>query len=107
MNEMENEEVALVGPVADFDVEKAHHISVKGENILLVYREEKWHAFSLRCPHKGAQMRVEDLKGDILACPFHAWYFDLNNNGHELHNYIDLAEYRTIVNGANLYISIV
>jgi len=48
-----------------------------GEKALL-YRKENGEVAMLldRCPHKGAPLSLGELKGDVVACPYHGLEFD-------------------------------
>ncbi|MFD2271659.1 Rieske 2Fe-2S domain-containing protein [Undibacterium arcticum] len=48
-----------------------------GEKTLL-YRKENGEVAMLldRCPHKGAPLSLGELKGDVVACPYHGLEFD-------------------------------
>jgi len=48
-----------------------------GEKTLLYRKEDGTVAMLLdRCPHKGAPLSLGELKGDIVACPYHGLEFD-------------------------------
>jgi len=48
-----------------------------GENAVLFRKEDGAPAMLLdRCPHKGAPLSLGELKGDVLACPYHGLEFD-------------------------------
>jgi vanillate O-demethylase monooxygenase subunit len=48
-----------------------------GESAVLFRKEDGTPAMLLdRCPHKGAPLSLGELKGDVLACPYHGLEFD-------------------------------
>jgi nitrite reductase/ring-hydroxylating ferredoxin subunit len=38
-------------------------------------------------------MERSEIEGAIVTCPLHAWRFDLDNDGTELHGYRGLSTY--------------
>ncbi|CAM5216346.1 hypothetical protein CDEF62S_00139 [Castellaniella defragrans] len=88
-----SDDSVILGPESSFDKSAIHTIELAGDPALLVWRNDAWHLYSARCPHKGATIRQIDLCGDLLACPFHGWMFNVAAEGRETHGYIDLSEY--------------
>lgn len=65
-----------------------------GRRQLVVARlNGRLYAFDALCPHAQGPMERSEIEGAIVTCPLHAWRFDLNNAGKELHGYRGLATY--------------
>ncbi|MGE0215838.1 Rieske (2Fe-2S) protein [Mycolicibacterium sp.] len=95
-----------VGKIEDIAAQQNPVITYDGEAVLLHRVGDVWHAFSMACPHKGGLMRQIDIRGDVLACPLHAWLFDLNDRGRERHDYGDLMAFETKVEDDQLFIRV-
>lgn len=54
-----------------------HPVTVHGENIL-IYRtaQGQVRAVGRNCPHRGCDLSLGAVTGEVLVCPFHGWQFD-------------------------------
>lgn len=52
-------------------------VTLANEKVVF-FRDERGVASALldRCPHRGVQLSLGEVKGNCLTCPFHAWEFD-------------------------------
>lgn len=82
-----------IGSVQEMSAKNTHVLEQDGEPILIHRTGDEWQAFSLRCPHKGGVMREIDVRDNLLACPLHAWLFELDDGGRERHEYGDLTQF--------------
>lgn len=55
-------------------------INVAGSSLFMMRdADQKIRVFHNVCPHRGARLVIESLRGTpSLTCPYHAWAFDLN-----------------------------
>lgn len=97
----------VVGRVDEMDATRTIFLDVGRDRVVVRKTGAEWEAHSMRCPHKGGQMRDKDLRGCILACPLHGWMFDLSDHGRETHGYADLPEYNLYVEDGIMKISFV
>jgi nitrite reductase/ring-hydroxylating ferredoxin subunit len=51
-------------------------------------------------------MERSEIEGAIVSCPLHAWRFDLENDGRELHGYRSLAVHSLKVDGGEVYVAL-
>lgn len=79
-----------VGDEAQF-AQGLHLVRVNGRKVVIGKFDGQLHAFDALCPHAGGPMELAECEGAIVSCPLHAWRFDLNNGGKELHGYRSLA----------------
>src|SRR5947209_1179801 len=66
-------------------------VKVNGRRVVVGRLDGRLHAFDALCPHAGGPMELAECEGAIVSCPLHAWRFDLNQAGKELHGYRALA----------------
>lgn len=52
---------------------------VAGKTIALFQVAGQWHAIEDQCPHMGASLAAGYLEGCVVACPWHAWRFDIRD----------------------------
>ncbi len=51
-----------------------------GARTIAVFRvAEEWFAIDDQCPHMGASLAAGYLEGCVVACPWHAWRFDVRD----------------------------
>lgn len=50
------------------------------ERIIAVFQVDgRFYAIDDACPHMGASLSAGQLEGCVVACPLHAWRFDVRN----------------------------
>jgi nitrite reductase/ring-hydroxylating ferredoxin subunit len=52
-------------------------IELSGKSFCLVWKEDKWIAFSKKCPHAGANLAHGWCEGNEVVCPYHRHRFNL------------------------------
>lgn len=52
-------------------------VSVTGLTFCLVFNEDRWIAFSRKCPHAGAPLDQGWCDDGMIVCPYHRQRFDL------------------------------
>jgi nitrite reductase/ring-hydroxylating ferredoxin subunit len=62
------------------------------------------YAFNGLCPHAFGPMHRAEVEGTIVACPLHAWRFDLKQGGREIHDYRPLRTYDVKVEGGEVFV---
>jgi len=74
------------------------HMKAIGRRQLVIARlNGRLFAFDALCPHAQGPMERSEIEGAIVTCPLHAWRFDLESEGKELHGYRHLATYQVKV----------
>jgi nitrite reductase/ring-hydroxylating ferredoxin subunit len=75
-------------------------------NVVIARLKGKLFAFDALCPHAQGPMDRSEIEGAIVSCPLHAWRFDLENDGKELHGYRSLTVHSLKVADGEVYISL-
>jgi len=65
------------GRLEELPSERPVLLEVDGRRVALVRRGESVHALLDACPHAGGPLSEGTVVGDTLACPYHAWAWDL------------------------------
>jgi nitrite reductase/ring-hydroxylating ferredoxin subunit len=81
-----------VGGEAEFD-EGLHMKAIGRRQVVVARLNGRLYAFDALCPHAQGPMERSEIEGAIVTCPLHAWRFDLDNDGKELHGYRGLSTY--------------
>lgn len=76
------------------------------QNVVIARLNGKLFAFDALCPHAQGPMDRSEIEGAIVSCPLHAWRFDLENDGRELHGYRALTVHSLKVAEGDVYISL-
>ena len=83
-------EWATVGEERAFG-EGLHSITLGRRQVVVARLGGKLFAFDALCPHAQGPMERSEVEGAIVSCPLHAWRFDLEQGGKELHGYRGLT----------------
>lgn len=67
-----------------------HPVTVERRRLVVARLGGKLYAFDALCPHAQGPMERSEVEGAIVSCPLHAWRFDLEQCGRELHGYREL-----------------
>ncbi|HEX7054700.1 MAG TPA: Rieske (2Fe-2S) protein [Burkholderiales bacterium] len=76
------------------------------QNIVVARLNGKLFAFDALCPHAQGPMERSEVEGAIVSCPLHAWRFDLEAGGRELHGYRALTVHPLKVDAGEVYVSL-
>ncbi len=68
-------------------------VRVAGEPVLLVRFADGIRAYADRCAHLGMPLSRGRLEGDELACPAHAWRYDMRTGEGTNPRHVRLARY--------------
>ena len=66
-------------------------VEVARRGLVIARLKGRLFAFDALCPHAGGPMGRAEIEGAIVSCPLHAWRFDLEQGGAELHGYRGLT----------------
>lgn len=75
-----------------------------GMEIALTVIDGKPYAFQNKCPHQGAPLAAGTLDGCMVACPYHAWRFDVRNGQPEIAGDPPLTCYETRLHDGALFL---
>ena len=81
-------------------------ISLNGQNILLIKKEEEIHAIENKCFHMNCKFTRGELNGYQLKCPCHDWEFDIRSGRMTVSPEIKLAVYPAKIDDGKIYIEI-
>ena len=94
-----------VGPEANFP-DGLHTITLGRQRIVIARLNGRLFAFDALCPHAQGPMERSEVDGAIVSCPLHAWRFDLEQGGKELHGYRDLPIHQLKVADGQVFLAI-
>ena len=94
-----------VGREADF-AEGLKRITMGKQRLVIGRLNGRLYAFDAICPHAGGPMERSEIEGAIVSCPLHAWRFDLEQDGKELHGYRQLSVKKVRIEDGSVYVAV-
>jgi len=61
--------------------------SIGRKTLCIIYKEGNWYAMDGKCTHAGGPLFAGKLENDHVVCPWHRFFFDLNNGQSESGGY--------------------
>ena len=68
-------------------------VEVEGRSIALFNVEGRYYAIDNGCPHRGGPLGEGDLDGAVVACPWHAWRWDVTTGANTNNPAVKVACY--------------
>ena len=65
--------------VADIPEGQGCSYRVNDQIVAMFHIEGQYYAINDACPHAGASLSAGHLDGCVVACPLHAWRFDVRD----------------------------
>ena len=94
-----------VGPEEQF-AEGLNTVAVGRPRVVIARLKGRLFAFDALCPHAQGPMERSEIDGAIVSCPLHAWRFDLEAGGKELHGYRGLPLHHVKVEDGRVFLSL-
>ena len=94
-----------VGPADRFE-SGMHMLAVGRKRVVVAKLKGRLFAFDAFCPHVQGPMDLAEVEGAIISCPLHAWRFDLENGGRELHGYRGIAVHEVQVADGQVFLAL-
>lgn len=71
-----------VGKVEDFPPGRGYFVMGPFEKPMALFNVDgQFYALNWICPHMGGPLGEGELKGYVVACPYHGWTFDVRTGG--------------------------
>lgn len=72
-------EFTTVAKTTDIPLGEGRAYAVAGRMVAVFHTAEGFHAIDDFCPHMGASLAGGYVEDGMVACPWHAWRFSLND----------------------------
>ena len=79
---------------------------VGGRSIALFNVDGRYYAIDNDCPHRGGPLGEGDLEGTVVACPWHAWRWDVTTGANVNNPAVKVACYRVVEEGGQLFVDL-
>jgi nitrite reductase/ring-hydroxylating ferredoxin subunit len=84
-----------------------HTVVLGRQRVVIARLKGRLFAFDALCPHAQGPMERSEVESAIVSCPLHAWRFDLENGGKELHGYRSLPVHQVKVADGEVFVALV
>ena len=95
--------VAAVGEIAAGDVRV---VEANGRSIAVFNVDGQYYAVDNVCPHRGGPLADGDLEGTVIACPWHAWRWDVRSGANVNNPAVTLACFPVRVDNGVIFVDV-
>ncbi len=81
-------------------------VDAAGRAVALFNVEGRYYAIDNACPHRGGPLADGDLEGAVIACPWHAWRWDVRTGANTNNPAVTLACYAVTEEAGSLFIEV-
>ncbi len=95
-----------VAAVGDINPGEGRVVDAAGRSIALFNVEGHYYAIDNTCPHRGGPLGEGDLDGTVVACPWHAWRWDVRSGANTNNPALKLACYPVTEEGEGIFLQL-
>ena len=99
-------EFVKVANTADVPPGEGLLVEVQGREIGLFNVDGEIHAMDNICPHHGGPLVEGQLAGSVVACPWHAWTFDVTSGKCTFVEGADVERFVTRIENGEIFIAV-
>ncbi|WP_166831688.1 Rieske 2Fe-2S domain-containing protein [Thalassoroseus pseudoceratinae] len=81
-------------------------VEVQGKDLALFLIDGKVHCIDAACPHEGASLADGEVRGKVVACPWHDWEFDVCSGCSLDPPNNDVESYETLIEDQQVFVKI-
>ena len=96
----------VVAKVSEIAQGERKIVKVGGQSIAIFNLAEKFYAIENTCPHQGGSLGEGELAGDTVACPLHAWTFNVKTGINTKFDSIKIRSFPVKVEGEDIKIAV-
>lgn len=95
-----------VAGVGDIQPGQGKVVEAAGHTVALFNVGGRYYAIDNDCPHRGGPLGDGDLEGAVIACPWHAWRWDVTTGANTNNPALKLACYPVTEEAGNLFVEL-
>jgi nitrite reductase/ring-hydroxylating ferredoxin subunit len=95
-----------VAGVGDIGPGEKRVVDAGGRAVALFNVEGRYYAIDNACPHRGGPLADGDLEGAVIACPWHAWRWDVRTGANTNNPAVKLACYAVTEEAGSLFLEV-
>ena len=81
-------------------------VDVEGRSVALFNVDGRYYAIDNTCPHRGGPLGEGDLDGAVVACPWHAWRWDVTTGANVNNPAVKLPCYPVTEEGGGIFVEL-
>lgn len=98
------EELVTIGKKEDVSPGSGIVAEVKGQSLAVFNIDGSYYAIDNTCVHRGGPLGEGDLEGEVVACPWHGWEYNVKTGACINNTSACVKSYPVLVEGAELRI---
>ena len=81
-------------------------VEADGRSIAVFNVEGRYYAIDNVCPHRGGPLGEGDLDGPVIACPWHAWRWDVRTGANTNNPAVKVACYAVSEDAGGIFVQL-
>ena len=81
-------------------------VEAEGRTIALFNVDGRYYAIDNACPHRGGPLGEGDVEGAVVACPWHAWRWDVTTGANTNNPAVKVACYPVTEEGGGVFVQL-
>ena len=81
-------------------------VDVEGRSVAFFNVDGRYYAIDNTCPHRGGPLGEGDLDGAVVACPWHAWRWDVTTGANVNNPAVTLSCYPVTEEGGGIFVEL-
>jgi nitrite reductase/ring-hydroxylating ferredoxin subunit len=99
-------EFTKLGPISDFAEGTIRPVTCNGKMLAVANVSGKLQVIANTCCHKGGPLGEGTLAGNIVACPWHGWRFDVSSGACVNNPAAKIATYESKIENNDLLVKV-
>ena len=95
-----------LGRIGDIPVGEGRVVDAGGKTLALFNVGGTYHAIDNICSHRGGPLGEGDLDGTIVACPWHAWRWDVTTGANANNPAVSVACFPVTVEQGEIFVEL-
>jgi NAD(P)H-dependent nitrite reductase small subunit len=91
--------------ITEVKKDKSKVVTVNGKEIALFNVDGKIYAIQNHCPHRSGPLGEGVLEGEVVACPWHGWRFNVTNGKNAVMP-VSVKTYEVKVEDGNIFVEV-
>ena len=100
------EEMVTVGKTDDIPAGSGIVAEVNGQSVAVFNVDGNYYAIDNTCVHRGGPLGEGDLEGEVVACPWHGWEYNVKTGACVNNASACVKSYPVTVEGSELKIKL-
>ncbi len=96
------EEFVTIGKAEDITPGSGIVAEVNGQSLAVFNVDGSYYAIDNTCVHRGGPLGEGDLEGEVVACPWHGWEYNVKTGACINNASACVKSYQVLIEGAEL-----